>query len=94
FLVPKIVADERTNSVIVTGEAQARQRVLELARRLDAELQTSGNTRVIYLKYAKADELVPVLKGVSDSIVAEVQGGQGANPQNARRSTGREISIE
>lgn len=94
FLVPKIVADERTNSVIVSGEAQARQRVIELARRLDAELQTSGNTRVIYLKYAKADELVPVLKGVSDSIVAEVQGGQGANPQNARRSTGREISIE
>ena len=94
FLVPKIVADERTNSVIVSGEAQARQRVIELARRLDAELQTSGNTRVIYLKYAKAEELVPVLKGVSDSIVAEVQGGQGANPQTARRSTGREISIE
>ncbi|CAM5199579.1 type II secretion system secretin GspD [Alishewanella longhuensis] len=94
FLVPKIVADERTNSVIVSGEAQARQRVIELARRLDAELQTSGNTRVIYLKYAKAEELVPVLKGVSDSIVAEVQGGQAANPQTARRSTGREISIE
>lgn len=94
FLVPRIVADERTNSVIVSGEAQARQRVIELARRLDAELQTSGNTRVIYLKYAKADELVPVLKGVSESIVAEVQGAQGANPQTARRGTGREISIE
>ncbi|KKO44649.1 general secretion pathway protein GspD [Arsukibacterium ikkense] len=97
FLIPKIVADERTNSVIVSGELQARQRVIELARRLDAELKTSGNTRVYYLKYAKADELVPVLKGVSESIVAEVQGGAGAaGSQGARRtqSSGREISIE
>lgn len=94
FLVPRIVADERTNSVIVSGEAQARQRVIALAKRLDAELQSNGNTRVIYLKYAKAEELVPVLKGVSDSIAAEVQGSQGANPQTVRRSSGREISIE
>ncbi|WP_333606962.1 type II secretion system secretin GspD [Arsukibacterium sp.] len=95
FLVPKIVADERTNSVIVSGELQARQRVIELAKRLDAELQSSGNTRVFYLKYAKADELVPVLKGVSESIVAEVQGGQAAGAQGARRAPGsRAISIE
>ncbi|MDP5206777.1 type II secretion system protein GspD, partial [Alishewanella sp. SMS9] len=94
FLVPKIVADERTNSVIVSGEAQARERVSALAKRLDAELQTSGNTRVLYLKYAKAEDLVPVLKGVSDSIVAEAQGAQQPTPQTARRSGGREISIE
>ncbi|WP_318969115.1 type II secretion system secretin GspD [Arsukibacterium sp.] len=97
FLIPKIVADERTNSVIVSGELQARKRVIELAKRLDAELQTSGNTRVHYLKYAKAEELVPVLKGVSESIVAEVQGAAGtAAAQGARRSagSGREISIE
>ncbi len=94
FLVPRIVADERTNSVIVSGEAQARERVIALAKRLDAELQTNGNTRVLYLKYAKAEDLVPVLKGVSDSIVAEAQGTQGTTPQTARRSSGREISIE
>ncbi|WP_052750235.1 type II secretion system secretin GspD [Arsukibacterium sp. MJ3] len=96
FLIPKIVADERTNSVIVSGELQARQRVIALAKRLDAELKTSGNTRVYYLKYAKAEELVPVLKGVSESIVAEVQGGAtAAGSQGARRqSSGREISIE
>lgn len=96
FLIPKIVADERTNSVIVSGEAQARQRVIELARRLDAELQTSGNTRVIYLKYAKAEELVPVLKGVSESIVAEVQGGAAPGGQAGRGAagSGRAISIE
>lgn len=97
FLVPRIVADERTNSVIVSGELQARQRVIELAKRLDSELQTSGNTRVFYLKYAKAEELVSVLKGVSESIVAEVQGGGAAGAQGGRTAAanpGRAISIE
>jgi general secretion pathway protein D len=98
FLVPRIVADERTNSVIVSGELQARQRVIELAKRLDSELQTSGNTRVFYLKYAKAEELVPVLKGVSESIVAEVQGASGAaaaqGGRGAAANTGRAISID
>src|SRR5690606_3247377 len=96
FLVPRIVADERTNSVIVSGELQARQRVIELAKRLDSELQTSGNTRVFYLKYAKAEELVPVLKGVSESIVAEVQGAAAGaqGGRGAAANTGRAISIE
>ena len=97
FLIPKIVADERTNSVIVSGELQARQRAIQLAKRLDSELQTSGNTRVFYLKYAKAEELVPVLKGVSDSIVAEVQGAAGAGAAQGARGAanqGRAISIE
>ncbi|WP_027669359.1 type II secretion system secretin GspD [Rheinheimera baltica] len=98
FLVPRIVADDRTNSVIVSGEIQARQRVIELAKRLDSELQTSGNTRVFYLKYAKAEELVQVLKGVSESIVAEVQGATGAagaqGGRGAAANQGRAISIE
>ena len=32
FLIPKIVADERTNSVIVSGERQARERVVALVQ--------------------------------------------------------------
>ena len=71
FLIPKIVADDRTNSVIVSGEAKARDRIAKLVSRLDSELETSGNTRVYYLKYSKAEDLVKVLEGVSESIEAE-----------------------
>jgi general secretion pathway protein D len=93
FLIPKIVADERTNSVIVSGERQARERVVALVQRLDAELESQGNTRVYYLKYAKAEDLVKVLQGVSASIAAEVQGGTQA--QGARTaSKSRDVSIE
>ncbi len=94
FLIPKIVADERTNSVIVSGERQARERVVALVQRLDAELESQGNTRVYYLKYAKAEDLVKVLQGVSATIAAETQGAA-TQAQSARTSgKGRDVSIE
>ena len=65
FLIPTIVADERTNSVIVSGEVKARERVARLVSRLDSELESNGNTRVYHLKYAKSEDMVKVLQGVS-----------------------------
>ena len=90
FLIPKIVADERTNSVIVSGEVQARERVAALVARLDSELETNGNTRVYYLKYSKAEDLVKVLQGVSESIAAETQ----STKSTSSKSQKRKISIE
>lgn len=89
LLIPKIVADERTNSVVVSGEPQARERVVKLIEQLDKDLQTEGNTRVVYLKYAKAEELVDVLQGVSDSLVAEQQQGGQGQPQGAQQRRSR-----
>ncbi len=97
FLIPKIVADERTNSVIVSGELQARQRVADIVKRLDAEQESQGNTRVYYLKYAKAEDLVKVLQGVSNSMVAaanSAQTQQAAQGGGGSRGSNREVSIE
>lgn len=93
FLIPKIVSDDRTNSVIVSGEPQARTRVTQLIKRLDAELESTGNTRVYYLKYAKAEEVVKVLTGVSDSIAADAKGGT-TTKRTSSRSTKRDYSIQ
>ena len=90
FLIPKIVADDRSNSVIVSGEVKARERVIRLVKRLDSELATSGNTYVHYLKYSKAEDLVKVLKGVSDSISSESK----STKSKSRSSTKRNVSIE
>lgn len=94
FLIPKIVSDDRTNSVIVSGEPQARSRVTELIKRLDAELESTGNTRVYYLKYAKAEEVVKVLTGVSESIAADAKGGGANTTRTASRSAKRDYSIQ
>jgi general secretion pathway protein D len=92
FLIPKIVSDDRTNSVIVSGEPQARSRVIKLIERLDAELESTGNTRVHYLKYANAEEVVKVLTGVSDSLAAD--GKAGAASKTNSRSQKRDYSIQ
>jgi general secretion pathway protein D len=90
FLIPKIVADDRSNSVIVSGEVKARERVARLVKRLDSELETNGNTRVYRLKYSKAEDLVKVLQGVSDSIAAETK----TPKTKSRTSSKRDVSIE
>ena len=97
FLIPKIVADDRTNSVIISGEGQARDRITKLINRLDSELATVGNTRVYYLKYSKAEDLVTVLQSVSDSMQASVsssQSGSSKTTSASRRGSNRNVSID
>lgn len=89
---PRVVADDRTNSIIVSGDDKARQRLIKLITRMDQELETSGNTRVIFLNYAKAEELVKVLQGVSASIQAEEKGASQGN--RGRSSGNREVNID
>ncbi|HHF2939268.1 TPA: type II secretion system secretin GspD [Vibrio diabolicus] len=79
FLEPKIVADERTNAILISGDPKVRARLKRLIRQLDVEMATKGNNRVVYLKNAKAEDLVDVLKGVSDNLQAEKQVGQKAS---------------
>ncbi|MBE4577963.1 type II secretion system protein GspD [Vibrio navarrensis] len=77
-LQPKLVADERTNSILISGDPKVRERLKNLIEKLDVEMATKGNNRVVYLKYAKAEDLVDVLKGVSDNLQAEKNSGQKA----------------
>lgn len=99
MLIPRLSADERTNRVLVSGEPRARERVIRLIRQLDTEMQTSGNTRVFYLKYAKAEEMVALLRGMTDTIIAEERAaatGGGSGGGAARAAQGRQgnVSIE
>lgn len=64
----KIVADDRSNSVLVSGGKSERIRLRALISHLDTPVAVGGNTHVIYLKNAVAKNLVPVLTGVSQSV--------------------------
>ena len=86
---PRVVADDRTNSIIVSGDVKARKRLINLVERMDSELETSGNTRVIFLNYAKSEDLVKVLQGVSASIQAEEQ-----SSTKGRQTSSRDVSID
>ena len=66
--VSNLVADERTNSVFISGDPATRLRLRTLITHLDTPIKTVGNTQVIYLRYAQATDLANVLKGITDSI--------------------------
>ena len=72
---PVLVADERTNSVLLGGERSARLRMRAIISHLDTPLETGGNTDVIYLKYAEATEIVDVLMGVGQIEERGAAGG-------------------
>lgn len=71
LMIANVVADERTNSVLISGEPNSRQLIIAIVKQLDREQFVQGNTRVIYLKYAKATDLVEVLTGIGDTIQGE-----------------------
>ncbi len=61
----KMVADDRTNSLLISGDKNARLRVRALIAHLDTPVEIGGNTHVVYLRNAVAKDLVPVLTGIS-----------------------------
>ncbi len=63
----KLAADDRTNSILVTGDRSSRLKMRATISYLDTPLEDGGgNTHVIYLKYAKAENLVKILTGLKD----------------------------
>ncbi len=71
----KLVADERTNSVLISGDPTARLRSRVIIEHLDTPFDNAGNAQVIYLKYANAVDLVQVLTGVSENLEKSEQAG-------------------
>ncbi|HSX60064.1 MAG TPA: type II secretion system secretin GspD [Tahibacter sp.] len=65
---PRVLADERTNSILIAGAKSGRLRMRTLVTHLDTPLQSGGGTNVVYLRYAKAKELVPILTGVASTL--------------------------
>ena len=58
-----VLADERTNSVIIGGDKNDRDKMLEIIRKLDLSTGDEGSTQVIFLRYADAESLAPILEG-------------------------------
>jgi general secretion pathway protein D len=58
----KVVADDRSNSILLSGEKSQRLRLKALIAHLDTPLENGGDTQVRYLHYASADKLATKLK--------------------------------
>ena len=92
----KLVADERTNSVLISGEKSLRLRAKALVLDLDTpRLGGAGDTEVRYLLYADAEKLADKLKGQA-SASAKAQGGPQAgagSPASATPNVDASVTI-
>ncbi|HEX5056046.1 MAG TPA: type II secretion system secretin GspD [Gammaproteobacteria bacterium] len=70
---PLLTADERTNSILLTGDKASRLRIRTIIAQLDTPLESGGNTKVVFLKYAAAANLVAILQGVIEKSLGDQQ---------------------
>jgi general secretion pathway protein D len=70
----KFTADERTNSVLLSGERTERMKYRAIIADLDSPVDSSGNTHVVYLRYADATNIATILSNVGqEAIKAEAK---------------------
>jgi general secretion pathway protein D len=70
----RIIADDRSNSVLIGGDKSARLRIKALIAHLDTPLESGGDTRVVYLQHADAEKIATKLKEQISATVA-ITGG-------------------
>jgi general secretion pathway protein D len=63
--ISKILADDRTNSLIIVASENAYLRVLELIKRLDVAIAGEGTLHVLKLQHADAEELEKTLNSLT-----------------------------
>ncbi|MFT7130223.1 MAG: general secretion pathway protein D, partial [Gammaproteobacteria bacterium] len=66
-----ITSDERSNSLLLSGDKRSKSTIKQLVRQLDRSVASGGNTRVVYLHYLDAAELLPILRGMSAAILKD-----------------------
>ena len=75
-----LVADARTNSVLIGGDKSERLRLRALIAHLDSPLEDGGDTQVRYLRYADAEELSTKLQTHFTSQTQAAAGGAAGGP--------------
>ncbi|MBE0616404.1 MAG: type II secretion system secretin GspD, partial [Proteobacteria bacterium] len=88
----KVIADPRTNSLIVIADPPTMADIKSMIAALDVEIpKGSGKINVYYLKYADAENVASVLTAISKSAGTKARPGQ---PQPAQGAKPTEVSVE
>jgi general secretion pathway protein D len=74
----RVIADDRSNSVLVGGEKSMRLRIKALVAHLDTPLESGGDTQVVYLQFADAEKIATKLKEQISATVAITGGAPAA----------------
>ncbi|MDO9622909.1 MAG: type II secretion system secretin GspD [Pseudomonas sp.] len=78
----QVIADSRTNRLIILGPPAARAKLVTLAQSLDSPTSRSANTRVIRLRHNDAKALAQTLGEISEGLKTQSNGESAGRPQN------------
>ncbi|WP_165667676.1 type II secretion system secretin GspD [Metapseudomonas otitidis] len=78
----QVIADSRTNRLIIVGPPSARAKLVSLAQSLDTPTARSANTRVIRLRHNDAKSLATTLGEISEGLKSPEGTEQKGKPQN------------
>ena len=67
--------DERSNSILISGNSANRLEMRALISHLDTPLESGGSTQVVYLRYANAENVARILTGLDQSPDAAAAAG-------------------
>mgnify|MGYP003635747218 CR=1 FL=1 len=88
-----VVADPRTNSIMLGGDSPIeKSRLRALISHLDTPVVGNETIEVIYLKYATAADLVPVLQGVATGGATSVDGTRAKAKKSG--GTSRDVHVQ
>tara|TARA_B110000008_G_scaffold190238_1_gene188977 strand:- start:1213 stop:3078 length:1866 start_codon:yes stop_codon:yes gene_type:complete len=80
----RVVADERSNRLIIKGEKTSRERIRKLIMQLDKPSYFSGSAKVIRLKYADSKKLAELIKNLMSDTSST--GGKDSNKAKGKAS--------
>ena len=86
----KFSADERTNSILLTGEPSERLKFSSIIKKLDRPVDSAGNIHVVYLRYADAENIAKILGSVGKEVVK----AQSKNVGSKGAASGNSLNIQ
>lgn len=91
----KIVADERTNSVLLRAPEAEKLRIRALITHLDTPIENAGNTEVIYLRNGNAVSIAEVLNDAKGAIIQQADNSEAEtiNLTNASSTNNSSVDI-
>lgn len=88
-----LVADERTNRLIIKGDRGTRARLIPLIQKLDTPSSAAGGVQVVRLSHGDSEKMAELLKNFAAGASAVRQSGEGASGAAAARTSNGEARV-
>jgi general secretion pathway protein D len=88
--ISKIIADERTNSLIVQANEEALKAILEVIAKVDVDIDPDSRSQihVIYLEHASAEDVASVLSDLASQSTSSSSSSRSSSSSSSRSGSG------